>query len=154
MSCKRQVPSRAPCCHRYADAGAQAAIDAAQAAGGGVVYFPPGRYQFAPPGTMPGPILHVTSSNIVIRGAGSQPAAAGGTELYIDAMRTGDTDVLIEFEGVSKGTQTLTHALVGCVQTHICVIDKKKDGRGVYAPPPDNRCLHTADPCPVPLLVA
>jgi hypothetical protein len=58
---------------------------------------------------MPGPIMHVTSSNIVIRGAGSQPAAAGGTELYIDAMRTGDTDVLIEFEGVSKGTQTLPH---------------------------------------------
>lgn len=85
----------------YSDAGAQAAIDAAQAAGGGVVYFPPGRYQL-----VPGPILHVTSSNVVIRGAGSQPVVAGGTELYIDAMRVGDTDVLVSFEGVSKSIKT------------------------------------------------
>ncbi len=49
-------------------AAVQKAIDAAAAAGGGVVYFPPGQYDFwvGPKGHT----LRINSSNIVLRGAG------------------------------------------------------------------------------------
>ena len=64
---------------RYSDAAVAQAIHAAEKAGGGVVFFPPGRYNFVPPGTPnSGPVLRITSSNIVLRGSGSKPAAQGG----------------------------------------------------------------------------
>lgn len=88
----------------YSDGPAQAAIDAAQAAGGGVVYFPSGRYLFSPPAAnITGPIMRITESHMVLRGDGSQPAEEGGTELYIDGERDLDDDLLIKFSGVWKG---------------------------------------------------
>ncbi|HWK57639.1 MAG TPA: DUF4955 domain-containing protein [Parapedobacter sp.] len=61
------------------EAGIQAAIDAAQAhPGGGVVFFPPGRFLVSAD-TASRRQLHVNSSNIVLKGSGS---GRGGTEIY------------------------------------------------------------------------
>lgn len=61
------------------EAGIQAAIDAAQAhPGGGVVFFPPGRFLVSAD-TNSRRQLHVASSNIVLKGSGS---GSGGTEIY------------------------------------------------------------------------
>ena len=59
-------------------AAIQAAIDAAERAGGGVVLFPAGRFHLADQDPL-FEVLHVKTSNVVLRGAG-----AGGTELYLD----------------------------------------------------------------------
>ena len=68
----------------YDDAAVQKTIDAAQAARGGIVFFPPGRFRFCPrTGLEDG--VKVTASNIVLRGSGS---GEGGTELFIDKMNT------------------------------------------------------------------
>lgn len=62
-------------------AAIQKAIDAAEAAGGGVVWLPAGRYELAQKNdAMP---LYVRSSGIVLRGEGS---GAGGTVLHTDQM--------------------------------------------------------------------
>ena len=62
----------------YVDAQVQEAIGAAEAAGGGIVFFPPGRYRFGDSvGTAD--ILTVSASNVVLRGAGSDK-----TTLYLD----------------------------------------------------------------------
>lgn len=61
-------------------AAIQKAIDAAQAAGGGVVFFPPGTYRVNanPDNKRP---IRVTKGNIVLRGSG---ATKGGTIIFID----------------------------------------------------------------------
>lgn len=66
---------------RYADDGVQAAIDAAQVAGGGIVYFPAGEYKFGPAsgGKMGGNCLRIGTSNIVLRGEGTDK-----TVLFLD----------------------------------------------------------------------
>jgi hypothetical protein len=51
-------------------AAIQAAIDAAAAAGGGVVYLPPGEFRVAPQGD-DSFALRIASSNVVLRGAGT-----------------------------------------------------------------------------------
>jgi len=57
----------------------QATISAAEKGGGGIVFFPPGRYLVnEKPGMMDG--FHIHSPNIFIRGSGSGP---GGTELFM-----------------------------------------------------------------------
>jgi len=57
----------------------QATITAAEKAGGGIVFFPPGRYLVnEKPGTTEG--IHIHSPNIFIKGSGSGP---GGTELFM-----------------------------------------------------------------------
>jgi hypothetical protein len=61
-------------------AAIQAAIDAAGAAGGGVVYLPRGRYEIHP--TVNAPFLCITQAHIVLRGQGSGP---DGTILYLGA---------------------------------------------------------------------
>jgi polygalacturonase len=59
----------------------QAAIDAAQSAGGGVVYFPAGEYKFGPAsgGRSDGNCLQITASNVVLRGEGKDK-----TTLYLE----------------------------------------------------------------------
>lgn len=51
-------------------AAIQAAIDAAEAAGGGVVYLPEGEYKLALPGSQD-EILRIDQDNVVLRGAGA-----------------------------------------------------------------------------------
>ncbi|MEM1107079.1 MAG: DUF4955 domain-containing protein [Planctomycetota bacterium] len=59
----------------------QAAIDAASQAGGGVVFFPPGRFDLSGPESLE-VVLWVKSSNVVLRGSGS---GEEGTELFLEA---------------------------------------------------------------------
>ena len=60
-------------------AAVQTAIDAAVSAGGGVVYFPPGQFDFFMPTSLPrSDILKISGSNVVLRGSGNGP---GGTVL-------------------------------------------------------------------------
>jgi hypothetical protein len=68
----------------FDDAAIQAAIDAAEAAGGGIVYFPAGQYRVSPDETLD----HITleGSNIVMRGAGD---GAGGTEILMVNKKNG-----------------------------------------------------------------
>ncbi len=59
--------------------GVQAAIDAAAAAGGGIVFFPKGRFLMNEMvGRTDG--IHIPKPNIILRGSGS---GAGGTELFM-----------------------------------------------------------------------
>ena len=69
----------------FDDAGIQAAIDAAESAGGGVVFFPAGRYLVNPTEDA-NHFITVTGSNIVLRGAGS---GTGGSEIVMVAKKQG-----------------------------------------------------------------
>jgi hypothetical protein len=69
----------------FDDAGIQAAIDAAEAAGGGVVLFPAGQYRVSPTEDSNAWIT-VQGSNIVLRGAGS---GSGGTEIIMVNKKQG-----------------------------------------------------------------
>lgn len=53
-----------------ATAAIQQAVDDAGAAGGGVVYLPPGTYRVAPPDAGAPAAIHVRDSGVVVRGAG------------------------------------------------------------------------------------
>ncbi len=70
----------------------QKAIDAAEAAGGGVVFFPPGTYRVNADVKHRRP-LRVRKGNIVLRGSG---ATKGGTVLFIDEptvkVKSGDAE--------------------------------------------------------------
>ena len=67
-------------------AAIQAAIDAAGAAGGGVVFLPSGRYEVHP--TVNAPFLCITNSHVILRGQGSGP---DGTILHMAAPAPDDT---------------------------------------------------------------
>ncbi len=68
----------------FDDAGIQAAINAAKAAGGGVVTFPKGRFLVNPTeGSSP---ITITGSRIVLRGAG---AGANGTDVVMVSKKSG-----------------------------------------------------------------
>lgn len=67
-------------------AAIQAAIDAAGAAGGGVVFLPSGRYEAHP--AVDAPFLCITHSHVIVRGQGSGSA---GTILHMAAPAPDDT---------------------------------------------------------------
>ncbi|NWK54299.1 DUF4955 domain-containing protein [Verrucomicrobiaceae bacterium N1E253] len=68
----------------------QKAIDAASKAGGGIIYFPRGRFLINEPGDDQNAIIRVQSSRIILRGSGS---GAGGTELFMrHALEAKDPD--------------------------------------------------------------
>lgn len=69
----------------FDDAAIQAAIDAAKAAGGGVVLFPAGQFRVNPSEDAKH-FININASNIVLRGAG---AGAGGTEVLMVARKQG-----------------------------------------------------------------
>lgn len=71
----------------YDDEAIQKAIDAAAGAGGGVVLFPRGRFRVSPDQDKDAHIS-VSSSRIVLRGAG---AGEGGTEILMVNMKPGGT---------------------------------------------------------------
>ncbi|MDD4072622.1 MAG: glycosyl hydrolase family 28-related protein [Desulfobacterales bacterium] len=64
----------------------QLAIDAAGAAGGGVVFLPAGRYDVHQ--TADAPFLRITHDHVILRGAGSEPS---GTVLHLGAPGPGTT---------------------------------------------------------------
>lgn len=68
----------------YDDEAIQKAIDAAEAnPGGGVVFFPPGKYLISPDND-PDKGIRISRSRIVLKGSG---AGEGGTEIFQDSMR-------------------------------------------------------------------
>ncbi len=70
---------------KYDDVGIQAAIDAAEAKGSGVVLFESGRYKLSPnESTDEDQRITLAGSNILLKGHGS---GAGGTELFVDKMK-------------------------------------------------------------------
>lgn len=69
----------------FDDEGIQRAIHAVEKLGGGIIYFPAGRYLVAPD-TVKSKHIRISKSNIVLLGAGS---AEGGTEIHQANMRVG-----------------------------------------------------------------
>jgi hypothetical protein len=84
----------------YDDAAIQATINAAGAAGGGVVFFPAGRYLVSPSETEP-MTIRISSSRVVLRGAG---AGDGGTEIVMVHKRQGKTMFIVEGSSFNAGT--------------------------------------------------
>lgn len=84
----------------YDDDQVQAAIDAAEANGGGVVYFPSGKYQFSPANNIK--TIKINKSNIVLKGAGSE---TGGTEIFVDNMNPNEWKFEFKPSGSSSGTK-------------------------------------------------
>lgn len=76
----------------YDDAAIQAAIDAAELAGGGLVFFPAGRFMVSPNETV-GENIFINGSNIVLKGSGS---GAGGTEIFADKMKVNNGRYIFE----------------------------------------------------------
>ncbi|MGJ8638748.1 MAG: DUF4955 domain-containing protein [Opitutaceae bacterium] len=88
----------------YDDVAIQATIDAAEAAGGGVVLFPPGRFMVSPNNTV-GENIFISSSNIVLQGSGS---GVGGTEIFKDEMKVQNGRYIFEFKPTSTSESTIT----------------------------------------------
>ncbi len=84
----------------YDDAQVQAAIDAAEANGIGVVFFPPGKFLFSP-ANYDGEI-YINSSNIVLKGSGAGP---GGTEFYVEEKNTNNWKFEFTPNGSTYGTK-------------------------------------------------
>ncbi len=88
----------------YDDAGIQAAIDAAQAAGGGIVFFPPGRFMVSFDNDIT-KTIRISSSNMLLKGSGSGP---GGTEIFMDKMKVNNGRYMFEVKPLNTGQSTLT----------------------------------------------
>lgn len=91
----------------YDDAAIQATIDAAEAAGGGVVLFPPGRFMVSPNQTV-GENIFINESNIVLKGQGSQ---AGGTEIFMDKMKVQNGRHILEIAPNSMSERTVARVV-------------------------------------------
>ncbi|WP_160711214.1 DUF4955 domain-containing protein [Chitinophaga solisilvae] len=90
----------------YDDEGIQRAIDAAAAhPGGGVVFFPKGKFLLAPDEDNKKQLL-ITGSNIILLGSGSDE---GGTEIYQHNKRINDRQILFRpAQAVSKKLTAIT----------------------------------------------
>lgn len=86
----------------YDDVAIQATIDAAEAAGGGIVFFPPGRFMVS---RDPGLEEHLTvnGSHILLKGSGS---GVGGTEIFMDQMQPGY--FIFEMRPLNMSESTIT----------------------------------------------
>jgi hypothetical protein len=87
----------------YDDEGIQAAVRAAENnPGGGVVFFPAGRYIISPDENKE-KFISITHSNIVLKGSGS---VDGGTEIFQDKKRVGSRQ--FQFKPASSAGSTIT----------------------------------------------
>lgn len=93
-------------------AAIKAAIAAAEANGGGVVFFPPGRFIVSDE-TDKNEVIYVGKSNVVIKGSGSGP---GGTELYqkvySDETQPGNdwtVPYIFQFRPSNRGVQKIAN---------------------------------------------
>ena len=88
----------------FDDAAIQAAIDAAELAGGGVVFFPAGRFMISP-NEIVGENIFINGSNIVLKGSGS---GSGGTEIFADKMKVNNGRYIFEVTPTSLGESDIT----------------------------------------------
>ena len=89
---------------KYDDVAIQAAINAAEAAGSGVVTFPSGRFMVSPNETV-GENIFINASNIVLKGQGSE---SGGTEIFMDKMKVENGRHIFEITPTSTSESTIT----------------------------------------------
>ena len=87
---------------RHDDEGIQKAIDAAAAAGGGVVLFSKGRFLVSPTDNK-NQVITITAGHIVLRGSGS---GDNGTELVMDKMKPGG--VMFRIAPADTASEALT----------------------------------------------
>lgn len=88
----------------YDDTGIQNSIDAAEAAGGGIVFFPPGQYRVGPT-TVVGENIRVNGSNILLKGSGAGP---GGTEIFQVNMKVNNGRFMFEMRPEKMEEHPLT----------------------------------------------
>lgn len=88
----------------YDDAAIQAAIDAAELAGGGIVFFPPGRFMISP-NEIVGENIFINGSNILLKGSGS---GVGGTEIFADKMKVQNGRYIFEVTPTSVSESDIT----------------------------------------------
>jgi len=88
----------------YDDNAIQATIEAAEEAGGGVVFFPAGRFMVSPNETV-GENIFIHGSNIVLKGSGS---GAGGTEIFMDKMKPRNGRHIFEILPTDTSENTIT----------------------------------------------
>jgi len=91
----------------YDDEAIQATIDAAEAAGGGVVLFPSGRFMISPNETV-GENIFIHASNIVLKGQGTQ---SGGTEIFMDKKKVQNGRHIFEITPTSTSESTITEVV-------------------------------------------
>jgi len=87
---------------QYDDVAIQAAIDAAELAGGGVVLFPPGRFMVSANETV-GENIFIRASNIVLKGS-----IVGTTEIFMDKMKVKNGRHIFEIAPRDMSESTLT----------------------------------------------
>lgn len=88
----------------YDDAAIQATIDAAQAAGGGIVFFPPGRFMVSFDEDIT-KTIRISGSNILLKGSG---LSTGGTEIFMDKMKVNNGRYMFEVKPLNISQSTLT----------------------------------------------
>jgi len=88
----------------FDDAAIQATIDAAQAAGGGVVFFPAGQFRVSP-NTNVGENIFIRGSNILLKGSGS---TSGGTEIFMVNMKVNNGRYIFEVKPTSTAESPIT----------------------------------------------
>lgn len=88
----------------YDDSAIQAAIDAAELAGGGIVLFPPGQFIVSSNNDITD-IISVNGSNILLKGSGS---GAGGTEIFMDQMKVNNGRYMFEVKPTRTGESVIT----------------------------------------------
>jgi hypothetical protein len=94
----------------YDDEGIQAAIDAASAAGGGVVYFPAGRFLIAADRDA-SKHIRISHSNVVLKGSG---AGDDGTEIFQKERRVGARQFV--FRPMRQRSERLTTIVRGAAR--------------------------------------
>ena len=92
---------------KYDDKAIQAAIDAAEVAGEGVITFPSGRFMVSP-NEVVGENIFIRSSRIVLKGQGSQ---SGGTEIFMDKMKVERSRRILEITPIDKTEKTITKVI-------------------------------------------
>lgn len=89
----------------YDDVAIQSAIDAAESAGGGVVFFPAGRFMVSPNETV-GENIFIGGSNILLKGSGSDQ-----TEIFADKMKVDNGRYMFEIAPEDLGETVLTRVV-------------------------------------------
>lgn len=88
----------------YDDAAIQATINAAESAGGGIVFFPPGRFMVSFDNDIT-KTIRISGSNILLKGSGS---GAGGTEIFMNEMKVNNGRYMFEVKPLNTSQTTLT----------------------------------------------
>lgn len=90
---------------QHDDQAIQAAIDAAEAQGGGVVFFPPGKFMVSYDEDVD-KLIRISQGNILLKGSGS---TQGGTEIFMDNMKVGVGSYMFLFKPENTAGEHLAY---------------------------------------------